>query len=176
MAACLVQGLTVMLPQRIEVECLKAVGGFVHASGSFVVRSPRLYHFDPDANIQVQEYLANALSLKEFALKHFSPSPDASRKRPCSELGWSLGVWLRKFHNWAALPEQSGLRKMVESNKTMQHLKHWVNYKILLETVDNFPSILSGAKETFEQLEAMASGELQRSDLRVIHGDFWTGK
>lgn len=58
----------------------------------------------------------------------------------------------------------------------MQQLKHMVNYTSLVQTVDNFPSILSDAKETFQQLEQVAAKELERPDLQVIHGDFWTGK
>jgi hypothetical protein len=125
----------------------------------------------------VQEYLPHALSLKDYALKHFSASSrDPSRKPVCAELGRSLGAWLRSFHEWAALPAQSGLRAAARANEGMARLKHLVNYPALGETVANFPSVLGDAKETFDEISKATADELQRPDLQLIHGDFWTGK
>lgn len=115
------------------------------------------------------------MSLKEYALRHFS-SRDPARKPLCEEIGRSLGVWLRGFHEWVTLPEQSKLSEVIQSNQPMQQLKHMVNYTFLVQTVDNFPAILADAKDTFRQLEEKAAKELERPDLQVIHGDFWTGK
>lgn len=123
----------------------------------------------------MQEYLPQALSLKDYALKHFS-SPDPSRRPLCLELGRSLGVWLRDFHSWASLPEQSKFREEIKLNKPMQGLKHMVNYSTLVDTVANFPSVLADAKETFEKIKEVAAKDLDRPDLQIIHGDFWTGK
>ncbi len=123
----------------------------------------------------MQEYLANSLSLKDFALKHFS-SPDPSRKPLCLELGQSLGVWLRSFHDWVALPEQVKLHDEMKLNQPMQQLKHMINYTTLRDTVANFPAILEDAKDIFEEMEKMSAEELKRPDLQGIHGDFWTGK
>jgi hypothetical protein len=162
-------------PQRAEVECLKALNGFPPTTGTYSVRAPRLHYFNPESNTQIQEFLPDALSLKEYALKHFS-SPDPSRKPLCLELGRSLGVWLRDFHSWAALPEQSKFQEEMKSNEPMQKLKHMVNYTMLVDTVANFPSILSDAKETFEKIKEVTADEFHSSHLQVTHGDFWTGK
>ncbi|KAK4106904.1 hypothetical protein N658DRAFT_512627 [Parathielavia hyrcaniae] len=159
---------------RAEVECLKALGGLPATAGAYTVRAPKLYHFSPDTNTQVQEYLPEALSLKEYALKHFS-SHDPSRQPLCLELGRGLGVWLRGFHRWASLPEQSAFREAVKSNAPMQKIKHQANYATLVDTVANFPSILGDAKETFEKIREATAAELDRSDLQITHGDFWTG-
>ncbi|KAK4242468.1 kinase-like domain-containing protein [Achaetomium macrosporum] len=161
---------------RAEVECLKAFGGLSstgQSSGTyqFTVRAPRVHYFSARTNTQVQEYLPNALSLKDYALKHFSASRDPSRKLLCLELGRSLGGWLRDFHDRAS----SLLPEVVKVNKPMQQLKHYVNYGTLVETVASFPSILGDAKETFEKIKQVTAQELQSPDLKVIHGDFWTG-
>jgi Sec-independent protein translocase protein TatA len=161
--------------QRAEVECLKALGGLPSTQGAYAVRAPKFYYFNPDTNTQVQEYLPHALSLKEYALKHFS-SRDPSRKPLCLELGRSLGLWLRGFHDWASSPEQAQFREEMKSNEPMQKIKHMVNYSTVVDTVANFPSILADAKETFEQIKEATAAELQRPDLQITHGDFWTGK
>jgi hypothetical protein len=163
------------LGQDAEEECLKALRGLSSTPGPFTVRVPKLFHYNKETNTQVLEYLADAVSLKEYALKHFQ-SQDVSRKPLCHEIGRSLGAWLRGFHDWVTLPEQAGLHELMRSNQQMQQLKHMVNYSFLVQTVADFPSILADAKEVFEQVEAMSARELERPDLQVIHGDFWTGK
>ncbi|KAL2172224.1 hypothetical protein VTG60DRAFT_7068 [Thermothelomyces hinnuleus] len=159
---------------RAEVECLKSIGGLALTKGAYAVRAPKLHYFNPDTNTQIQEYLPGALSLKDYALRHFS-SPDPSRKPLCLELGRSLGVWLREFHAWASLPEQANLREELKSNEPMQKIKHMANYQTLVGTVANFPSILGEAQETFEKIKDATAKELDRPDLQIIHGDFWTG-
>ncbi|KAK4123989.1 hypothetical protein N657DRAFT_645604 [Parathielavia appendiculata] len=159
---------------RAEVECLRALGGLPATVGTYTVRAPKLYHFNPETNTQVQEYLPEALSLKDYALKHFSPR-DPSRKPLCFELGRNLGAWLRGFHRWASLPEQSAFREKMKANAPMQKIKHRANYATLVDTVANFPSILGDAKGIFQKIQEETAAELDRSDLQITHGDFWTG-
>lgn len=169
--------LTLTVPQRVEEECLKALDGLPPTTtGAYAVRAPKLYHFNPETNTQVQEYFPDSLSLKDYALKHFSSSRDPSREPLCRELGRSLGVWLRDFHAWAARPEQARLREQIKSNEPMQRIKHFVNYSNLVETVAGFPAILADARETFEQIRDATAQELDLPNLQVTHGDFWTGK
>lgn len=143
--------------------------------GPHVVRTPKLYDFTADSNTQIQEYLTNGIDFKNYALKYFS-APDTSRGPLCFEVGQSLGSWLRQFHGWVSQVEQVKLHDLIKSNKTMQDLKHMVNYTHLVSTVDSFPMILEDAREVFVEVEKLAAAELQRDDLQVIHGDFWTGK
>ena len=164
------------MSQHAEVECLRALSGLPPTSGAYAVRAPKLHHFNPETNTQIQEFLPDALSLKEYALKHFSLSRDPSRKPLCVDLGRSLGVWLRSFHDWAALPEQSNFRSEIKSNEAMQKIRQFANYSTLVNTVDNFPDILADARETFEKIRDATAEEITRPDLQVIHGDFWTGK
>ncbi|KAL2134187.1 hypothetical protein VTI74DRAFT_808 [Chaetomium olivicolor] len=160
---------------RAEEECLKALSTLPATDGAFTVRAPKLYHFNPKTNTQVQEYLPNALSLKDYAIKHFSSSRDPFRTVSCHELGRCLGVWLREFHDWVKLPEQAELHKEAKANQPMQQLKHYVNYATLVETVGNFPTILEDERETLEKIRDTAAEELKDPNLQVIHGDFWTG-
>lgn len=129
----------------------------------------------------MQEYLPAALSVKDYALKYFSPSSgdgDPSRKRLSLQLGQSLGAWLHSFHAWAARPAQSHLRDQLALDEgSMRRLKHYINYGLLVDTVANFPAVLADAKETFEKVREATAAELERAgELQVIHGDFWTGK
>ncbi|KAK4193958.1 kinase-like domain-containing protein [Podospora australis] len=162
---------------HIEQQCLRAVDAMPSTtSAPCVVRTPKFHVFNEKTNTQVQELLHNTISLKDYALKYFStPSSDPLRKRLCSNIGESLGIWLRDFHSWSTQSEQSSLRSTLESNKSIQNLRHKANYTNLLADVDTYSDILGDAKDIFVQLEKLAAEELKRPNLDVIHGDFWTG-
>ncbi|KAI0526377.1 kinase-like domain-containing protein [Xylaria bambusicola] len=164
---------------RIEEECLKALSDFSIEEKSsdtarFIVRTPRVYHFDEERSTQIQELLRDGKDLKTYALDtYLANTPDAVRPQ-CLQLGRALGKWLRSFHTWSAT--QTGLRQMVTGNKELQQLKHYINFSWLLDRVEQFPSILSEAKGVFENVKEMAAKELEdESQLQPIHGDFWTG-
>ncbi|KAK4226069.1 kinase-like domain-containing protein [Podospora fimiseda] len=160
---------------KVEEECLKDLGGMPTPPWApCVVRTPKIYHFNHETNTKVIEYLDSALSLKDYALKHFV-TPDPSRKPFCLDVGKSLGIWLRTFHDWGNKPEQSRLQNVLKQDNCLQTLRHRVYYSALVGDVKRFPDILSDAKEVFEQVEKTAAEELKREDLVVIHGDFWTG-
>lgn len=163
--------------QTLEEECLKALQKLPRATNQFCsVRTPRLFHFNPDSSTQVQEYLPDSLDLKSYALKHFSPSTPESEKPNVLEVGRALGKWLRSFHDWAAAPEQEALRSRVRLNKEMQGIKLTYNYESLLRRLEQFP-FLKDSKSVFEEIIAKAKAELaEESQLHFIHGDFWTGK
>ncbi|KAK3903215.1 kinase-like domain-containing protein [Staphylotrichum tortipilum] len=162
---------------RAEGACLETFHGLPPTtSGAYIIRTPTLHYFNAESNTQVHEYFANALSLKDYIGRHFSPSGDPSMKTLYIELGRDLGVWLRNFHGWASAPEQTKLRRdMSEGNKEMQQLKYRAYYIRLVEAVAEFPTILADAKETFEKIREMAADELQNPNLQLIHGDFWAG-
>ncbi|KAI1500510.1 kinase-like domain-containing protein [Biscogniauxia marginata] len=165
---------------RIEEGCLKALSKFTVVGRAeigdiyFVVKTPRLYHYDERNNTQVQDYLPNSKNLKMYALKTYSGNTPEALRGQCSQLGRALGTWLRNFHNWAAT--QPELREQVAGNKEMQQLKHTINFTWLLDRVEQFPSVLSDARSVFEEVKNMAALELEdESRLQVIHGDFWSG-
>lgn len=143
--------------------------------------TPKIYHYDPAANTQVQEYLKNAINLKTYALEHYAPGesqkdPESVRSQ-CRNLGHALGAWLRSFHDWCDRPEQDGLRDIAAKNHEMQSLKRFINYQQLVQMADTHPAILGEIKDTLSSINEMTKRELQdQSALQVIHGDFWTGK
>jgi len=162
----------------VESKALAALGGLAPSdpnNGWCAVRTPKLYHFDPQTNTQVQEYLANGIDLKNYALKHYEPHTSPVKKAQCLGFGRGLGQWLKHFHQWA---EQSqDLRNNAAENTSIQRLKHSTYYDYLIQMIERFPTILSQAKEVFESVKSMSERELEDdSTLQAVHGDFWTGK
>lgn len=164
--------------QNIEEEGLRLLSKFPAViSSPFEVRTPKLYHFNPQASTQVQEYLPNATNLKAYAIANFQGLTTASTKPQCLQLGQSLGRWLREFHSWSDQPDNQSLHKLFATNTAMRNIKKAINYDQLLGRLSVFPAILQEHKETLQQIVAMATAELgDESKLSVIHGDFWTGK
>ncbi|KAK5654672.1 hypothetical protein OQA88_6995 [Cercophora sp. LCS_1] len=161
----------------VESECLAQLSSLAASANEWCsVRTPKLHHFDPSTNTQVQEYLPDSIDLKNYALKYLPPQTPPALKEQCLGIGRGLGSWLRRFHAWAALPEQSGLRKTAADNRTLQQIKHRTYYEWALATIDRYPGILANARSVFEEIKAVADEELADDDkLQVVHGDFWTG-
>ncbi|KAK5996351.1 4-hydroxytryptamine kinase-like protein [Cladobotryum mycophilum] len=162
---------------QIEVESLRFLSQLPHStSRAFQVGTPKQFYFNPETSTQIQEYLPNAVSLKQYAIEHYkAPTPEALKPQ-CIELGRCLGKWLRTFHDWSQQPVNSGLREIFARNKDMQKIKKMVNYDQLLGMVGKYPSILEDSRDVLQQIAEMASGELKdEANLHVIHGDFWTG-
>jgi hypothetical protein len=125
----------------------------------------------------ILEYFPGGMNLKSYAIEHYAAPTDPSLKWQCQGLGRGLGRWLHSFHDWSVLPEQSQFRDVLAGNGSYQELKNSVNYGAVVRLVDKFPSILSEFKMIFEEVFEMTKGELlDSSQLRPLHGDFWTGK
>ncbi|QPC78758.1 hypothetical protein HYE68_009510 [Fusarium pseudograminearum] len=140
-----------------------------------MISTPKTYYFNQDTNTQVQEYLPHAISLKEYALEHYSPSTQ-THKPQCDQLGHALGAWLRAFHGWSQEPKQAAMRETFAGNKDGQGLKSMINYQRLLQMVDQHPDVLGDARDVLQGVSDLAAGELlNETDLCPIHGDFWTG-
>ncbi len=147
------------------------------ASPTCTVRTPKLFHFDATTNTQVQEYLENGVDLKNYALRYYASPTDPALESQCFDIGRGLGQWLRGFHDWTKLPEQSAFREQMKLNTPMQSLKNTINYSWVFQRVDLFPDILADVKGVLEEVREMTLAELtEESQLQVIHGDFWTGK
>lgn len=161
----------------LEFECLASLKHLAASTNEWCsVRTPKLHHFNPQTNTQVQEYLPDSLDLKTYAFKHFLPSTPESKKAQCIGIGLSLGRWLKNFHEWVAAPEQAKLRTDATANVALQKLKHATYYEYLIQFVDKFPTLLGDSREVFDQVKAMSEAELaDDATLQVVHGDFWTG-
>lgn len=140
------------------------------------VSTPAVYLFNKDTNTQVQEYLPNAVSLKNYALEHYAAPTSPACRHQCQQLGRGLGAWLRSFHDWSSRPQQADLREVLAGNKPMQALKLMINYRGLVGMADQHPTILGDVKADLQAIHDMAAAELSdEAALHVIHGDFWTG-
>jgi hypothetical protein len=69
------------------------------------------------------------------------------------------------------------LRQLIAKNTEMQGMKKSLNYDQLLWKLQKMPALLGQYEDILQQVVDFATTELQDvSKLRVIHGDFWTGK
>ncbi|KAL7940790.1 kinase-like domain-containing protein [Trichoderma barbatum] len=161
---------------NIEEESLRLLSDFPRVTSSiFEIGTPKLYHFNSESSTQIQEYVSNAVNLKDYVLRHYQfPTPEAA-KPYCIQLGRGLGKWLQGFHKWSDQPERQSLREVFSKNTDMRNIKKLINYDQLLGRVNMFP-ILQDCKDILKEVAQMATAELaDESQLRVIHGDFWTG-
>ncbi|KAF5020302.1 hypothetical protein F66182_7678 [Fusarium sp. NRRL 66182] len=173
----------------VEAECLaEMAANEVHAGQSdstiYTVRTTKAYTYDTETKNLVLEYLPNVVDLKTFSLNHFPCSTPRYLQQPTHNLGKALAEYMAKFHEMtreavrgrAASPDVSPLTKfstVLDGSDKMQALKHWINYDWLMDRVDQFPDILTEAKEIFMQVKQMALQELTSSDLTIIHGDYY---
>ncbi|KAK4871207.1 hypothetical protein LT330_000444 [Penicillium expansum] len=162
---------------HFEEAILQALDGLTrYTNGKISVKTPRLLDFNRETNTQVFEDLPDSIDLKNFLLSKVSHDLSESSGRA---LGSALGSWLKSFHHWTTEEQQTEITKLLGENKIMKDLKFWVNYTMLLDTIENFPSILEGDRDIFEKIRDLAAAELERQShddgYGVIHGDFWTG-
>ncbi|KAL7782348.1 kinase-like domain-containing protein [Trichoderma afarasin] len=166
-----------MVRCNIEEEGLRFLSQFPPLiSSTYEIGTPKLYHFNPESSTQIQEYVSNAVNLKDYALRHYQSATPEAVKPQCLQLGQGLGRWLREFHSWSDQPEQQGLRNLFTQNTDMRNIKKLINYDQLLGRVNMFPTILQEYKDVLQEIVKMATAELaDESQLSAIHGDFWTG-
>ncbi|KAF8854704.1 hypothetical protein BDZ45DRAFT_596667 [Acephala macrosclerotiorum] len=139
--------------------------------GGVEVETPHLYRFDPLTNTQVYSDLPSSLDLKTYVLSHSTTLTQPQ----CQRLGFALGSWAKTFHVWANGEERKGLRTVMKENKQMRDLKFRINYENLVATIPNFEEILGESREVFENVRKSVRKELDESDGKLIHGDFWSG-
>ena len=156
------------------------------------IKTPTLYHFNPQTHTQIQEDLPAAVDLKTFLINssttttttttsngNGNANPNSPSQPLAHTIGRALGEWLRSFHEWIEAPAQQALRTQMGQNTRMQELKCSVNYDGLVDAVERFPGVLGAVRGVFERVRDMAReevGSASASGVGGIHGDFWTGK
>ncbi|KAJ5139231.1 uncharacterized protein N7515_004079 [Penicillium bovifimosum] len=163
---------------EFEAATLQALEGLSpYSEDKLTVKPPLLLHFDRKTNTQVLEDLPDSIDLKHYLLSETSNDVSESTAK---SLGRTLGGWLRSFHSWADKAEQAELKSVLGKHQVMKDLKFYINYTMLMDTVENFPGLLEESRGVFEEVGDSAAAELTREDhddgYGIIHGDFWTGK
>jgi hypothetical protein len=143
-------------------------------SHCITIRTPKYYSFIEDSSTQILEYMPEGTTLKDFIPKYFghATTPKESDAR---EIGKTVGSWLKWFHQLTA--NDAEMHAIAEKNELGRFFRHMVTFTWLKDRVEQYPSVLSDAKEIFQQVEQAVTTELSdTSKLQAIHGDFWTGK
>ncbi|CAH0033906.1 unnamed protein product [Clonostachys rhizophaga] len=136
-------------------------------------RTPKYYSFIEDSSTQILEYMTEGTTLKEFIPKYFghATTPKESDAR---EIGKTVGSWLKWIHQLTA--NDAEMHAIAEKNELGRFFRHMVTFTWLKDRVEQYPSVLSDAKEIFREVEQAVTSELSdTSKLQAIHGDFWTG-
>ncbi|RSL95305.1 hypothetical protein CEP52_012152 [Fusarium oligoseptatum] len=166
---------------RVEAECLMQLNAVETnlnqlAGTNCTARTPRCFYYEDDTKTQIHEYLPNTVDLKTYIQKHFSWSTPNNLELPCRNIGKTLADYISSFHLAGeqmiqGTEAQSSLKPFpaLRNNEQMQSLKHMINYDWLLQRIDQFPEILSEARDVFYQVKLQA---LLESDAKPIHGDF----
>ncbi|RSL58423.1 hypothetical protein CEP54_007791 [Fusarium duplospermum] len=166
---------------RVEAECLTELNSVeTHlnqlGSANCTARTPRCFYYDDDSKTQIHEYLPNTVDLKTYIQNYFPWSTPRNLELPCRNIGKTLAEYISNFHLASeqmvqSTAAQSPLKPFaaLRNNEQMQSLKHMINYNWLLQRIDQFPEILSEARDVFYQVKLQA---LLESDGKPIHGDF----
>ncbi|KAI0904502.1 hypothetical protein F4823DRAFT_614746 [Ustulina deusta] len=129
-------------------------------SGAIGVKTPRLYLFIRDANIQVLEDFPASDDLKSIFV---SPARNQILTAPvAASIGHNIGAWLRSFHDWSMSPNTR--LKDFGDNEPMRKLKYAITYDSYLRVLEtNFPYLLDGHREALLQIKEVATKEFERT-------------
>ena len=146
-------------------------------SGRIVVKTPVSYLADEETKVHAMEDICDGVDLRS---KLTSQIPSIFQAPYISSLGFAVGDWLWKFHDWAAEPDQAHLREQIRENRAMRELKGRVTYGVLISALEAFPEILSPYRVVLEYAVQDAARDFQRPQHTergwgVIHGDLWAG-
>ncbi|KAH8645398.1 kinase-like domain-containing protein [Xylariales sp. PMI_506] len=169
------------LEQVFTASVMNAIAEFSAptATETTIIKAPRLYLFNREANIQVLEDFTET---KGFKLTLFSPN--AAELLPPSSpaaIGHQLGSWLRSFHTWASAPDRAALRAQIGQSEPFRKLKYQYTFDGFLKVLSNYPELLEGHEKVLESIQDAAAKEFEKlptegdENWGLIHGDFWSG-
>ena len=156
---------------------LQALESFYPAesSGKILVKTPASYLADDETKVHAMEDIRDGVDLRA---KLTSQIPSIFQSPYISSLGFAVGDWLWKFHDWAAEPDQAHVRDHIRENRAMRELKGRVTYGVLLSALEPFPEILNPYRVVLEYAVQDAARDFQSPQHHergwgVIHGDLW---
>lgn len=145
---------------------------------SDVVRAPKLYQFNEESGIQLQEDCTETDGLIYMLLGKDSPTlfPTSTLK----SVGFHSGYWLRAFHSWADEPEQRELQLQLPQDDPMTRIKCGFTFYSFLEVLKKFPELLGDQEQLLLSIrDALVDESVKKpreEGWGIIHGDLWGGK
>lgn len=109
----------------------------VSICGEVFVGTPKILWYNASAQIQVIEDLQPATDLATT----IAPRTDINHQvLDLGIFGWSLGSWLRWFHEWAQQPSQLELRQIIAANTSSRNLKWRTTFDTIVTIAEQFPT------------------------------------
>lgn len=140
------------------------------------VSVPRSLQFDDKVHVHIMEYIPNARDLAS-TMRDLNPRVDSF------VIGLTIGAWLRHFHTWTSLPDQSLLRQKIAGNEPMRLLKRRITYDTILGLLESFPTISDSIRCILKDVQTGMKANVNGVDdteaaenWGVVHGDCWMGK
>ncbi|KAK7214409.1 hypothetical protein V2G26_002412 [Clonostachys chloroleuca] len=131
---------TTLPPDRgnLEIQCLEHI--FIE------------YSFE----CRTLEHMPEGTTLKEFIPKYFghATTPKESDAR---EIGKTVDSWLKWFHQLTA--NDAEIHTIAGKNELGRFFRHMVTFTWLKDRVVQYPSVLSDAKEIFQEVEQAVTAE-----------------
>ncbi|GKZ33665.1 hypothetical protein AbraIFM66950_003694 [Aspergillus brasiliensis] len=128
--------------------------------------SPILYKYYAASHTAILSDLPRSSQLQVYL-----STPELDTKEVFS-VGVSLGRWMRKFHEWGAMPDQASLRREIKGNREMAEMRYNITYGSLKESIARYPAIFGSSAHVFKRLEQRLDTELVGTEDQLIHGDF----
>jgi hypothetical protein len=161
----------VLSPQVFEQSAISGLEALAPSTHSgLTIQTPKLLCFFESTHTQIYTDLASSIDLKSYVLTHPLTQEQSTR------LGYALGQWTKRFHQWGAAPEQSQVRSVISGNQVMKELKFSLNYDRLLTRIEMYPEVLEKSRAILQEVVKDARVAYYSNNDGMSHGDFWTGK
>ncbi|KAF8603908.1 hypothetical protein BDV93DRAFT_606586 [Ceratobasidium sp. AG-I] len=159
-----------------EYECLVALAASGLYDDNSVVQVPKPLDYDPETytifmtDINPADSLTKALTAGVEGA-HTGENASSKLEEACSlasAVGSAVGDFMGRFHNWSALPEQSGLRERVSENVAAKKCA-LSQFDLTIRSATKF-----GLKEPW--VDAIVQDEIQavsKGGDVIVMGDLW---
>lgn len=172
--------------QAYEDAMLKELShsSFSTGIGPLLIRTPLTFLYISPLQIQVIEDLHPAKDLADI----ITSRNDDSLQTDFAATGFTLGAWLRSFHDWSKEPQrQHRFNWLMSDNSGSRVLKRETTYDTIVDIAKGFPVIPNKDLDMLDRVRARAMFEHKQWLMGdptltegicygLIHSDFWTGK
>lgn len=167
--------LLTLLLQEFEYKALLALATSGLFDSNSIVQAPKPIEYDARTHTLIMADLGPHQRLSEVFEKSLDGSNDSTKVATAlalaSEIGKALGDFLGRYHNWTALPDQTGLRAYCSQNAVGINVCLPLRLSSMVRSFERF-----GVKEPWvddfvarEQRDAALGGSV------LAMGDCWIG-